>query len=178
MIGEIKAFLDKSVDIDGPVLTRAFARVQQHILDDRIRTLAVLHDLVEIALQRIRNLADLCSQLAVEVRSGKRLPQFVNEFDRDRRKIVDEIERVLDLVCDAGGELTERGELLGSARGGLGSCADPPETSLVHGCAPRRFSNNRTFSIAIAAWSANVVRISICLSVNDLAQYGSVTIRL
>jgi hypothetical protein len=36
--------------------------------------LAVLHDLVEIALQSICNLADLCSQLAVEVRSGKRLP--------------------------------------------------------------------------------------------------------
>ena len=112
MIGKIEAFLDEGVDIDEPVLTRAFARVQQHVLDDGIGTLAVLHDLVEIALQRIRNLADLCSQLAVEVRSGKRLPQFVNEFDRDRREIVDEIERVLDLVRDAGGELTKRGELL------------------------------------------------------------------
>jgi hypothetical protein len=33
--------------------------VQQHVLDDRIRTLAVLDDLVEVALQSIRNLADL-----------------------------------------------------------------------------------------------------------------------
>ena len=32
-------------------------------------------------------------------RSGaKRLPQFVNELDRDGREIVDEIERVLDLI--------------------------------------------------------------------------------
>ena len=47
------------------------------------------------------------------LRSGKRLPQFVDEFDRNGREIVDEIERVLDLVRDAGGQLTERGQLLG-----------------------------------------------------------------
>ena len=68
VIGEVEAFLDEGVDIDRPVLTRAFARVQQHVLDDGIGPLAVLHDLIEIALQRIGNLADLCSQLAVEVR--------------------------------------------------------------------------------------------------------------
>ena len=49
VIGEIEAFLDERIDIDGPVLTRAFARVQQHVLDDRIRALPVLHNLVEIA---------------------------------------------------------------------------------------------------------------------------------
>ena len=38
--------------------------------------------------------------------------QFVDELDRDDREIVDEIERVLDLVSDAGGQLAERGELL------------------------------------------------------------------
>jgi len=66
----------------------------------------VLHDLVEIALQRIRDLADLCSQLVVE-RSGKPLPQFVNELDRNRREIIDEIKWILDLVRDTGGQLTE-----------------------------------------------------------------------
>ena len=44
--------------------------------------------------------------------ASKRLPQFVDQFDRDGREIVDEIERVLDLVRDAGGQLAERGELL------------------------------------------------------------------
>ena len=53
VIGEIEALLDEGVDIDRPVLARAFARVQQHVLDDGIGALAVLHDLVEIALQRI-----------------------------------------------------------------------------------------------------------------------------
>jgi hypothetical protein len=33
--------------------------MQQHVLDDGIGALAMLYDLVEIALQRIRNLADL-----------------------------------------------------------------------------------------------------------------------
>ena len=74
VIGEIEALLDESVDIDRPVLARAFARVQQHVLDDGIGALAVLHDLVEIALQRIRNLADLCSQLVVEVRACQAPP--------------------------------------------------------------------------------------------------------
>src|SRR5207253_6855654 len=91
---------------------RVFARVQQHVLDDGICTLAMLDDLVEIALQHIRNLADLCAQLVIEASFRKRLPQLVNQLDRDGRKIVDEIERVLDLVGDAGGELTKRGKLL------------------------------------------------------------------
>ena len=51
--------------------------------------------------------------LVVEVYAAKRLAQFVDQFDRDGREIVDEIERVLDLVGDAGGQLAERSELLG-----------------------------------------------------------------
>src|SRR4029434_4456000 len=66
----------------------------------------------EIALQRIRNLTDLRSQLAIEVGTSKRLPQFINQFDRDAREIVDEIERVLDFVRDTGGQLTEGRKLL------------------------------------------------------------------
>ena len=87
--------------------------MQQHVLDDRVGALAVLHDLVEIALQHIGDLVDLGAQLVVEMYAAKRLAQFVDEFDRDGREIVDEIERVLDLVGDAGGQLTERGELFG-----------------------------------------------------------------
>jgi hypothetical protein len=65
VIGEIKAFLDQRVDVDRSVFTRAFARVQQHVLDNGIGALAVLDDLVEIALQRVRNLANLGSQLGI-----------------------------------------------------------------------------------------------------------------
>jgi hypothetical protein len=39
--------------------------VQQHVLHNGICALAVLHDLVEIALQRICNLANFVSQLGI-----------------------------------------------------------------------------------------------------------------
>jgi hypothetical protein len=77
--------------------------MQQHVLDDRVRAFAVLNNLVEIALQRIGNLADLSTQLAIEVRTAKRLPQFVNEFNRDGREIIDEVERVFDLMRNTSG---------------------------------------------------------------------------
>ena len=78
-----------------------------------VGALAVLHDLFEVALQRIRNLVDLGAQLCCRrCAPAERLPQFIDELDRDGREIVDEIERVLDLVRDAGGQLAQRGKLL------------------------------------------------------------------
>ena len=59
MIGEIEALLDQGIDISRPVFSGAMTRMQQHVLDDGVGALAVLHDLVEIALQRIGDLADL-----------------------------------------------------------------------------------------------------------------------
>ena len=41
VIGEIKALLDESVDIDGPVLTGALTRMQQHVLYDRMAAAGV-----------------------------------------------------------------------------------------------------------------------------------------
>ena len=55
--------------------------MQQHVLDDGVGAFAVLHDLVEIASQRIGDLADLGALLVVEVNAPKRLAQFVDEFD-------------------------------------------------------------------------------------------------
>ena len=51
MISEIEALIDQGIDIDRPVLSRPLTRVQQHVFDDSVGTLAVLHDLVQIALQ-------------------------------------------------------------------------------------------------------------------------------
>ena len=39
--------------------------MQQHVLDDRVGALAVLHDLVEIAVQHVHNLVNLSTRLAV-----------------------------------------------------------------------------------------------------------------
>jgi hypothetical protein len=37
MIGEVEALLDHGIDIDRPVLSGALSRMQQHVLDDRVR---------------------------------------------------------------------------------------------------------------------------------------------
>ena len=48
-----------------------------------------------------------------------RLLQLVEQLDRQAGEVVDEVQRVLDLVGDAGGELAERGHLLGLDQVGL-----------------------------------------------------------
>src|SRR5262245_48048922 len=59
VIGETEAFLDQGVDIDRTVYARAFARVQQHVLDDGIRPFAVLYNLVEISAQCVSQFVNL-----------------------------------------------------------------------------------------------------------------------
>ena len=66
VISEIEAFFDKGVDIDRSVLARALARVQQHVLDDRICAPAVLHHFVEVALQHVRQLVEFLSFFVVK----------------------------------------------------------------------------------------------------------------
>ena len=53
-----------------------------------------------------------------------RLLQLVEQLAREAGEVVDEVQRVLDLVRDAGGELAERGHLLGLDQVGLG-CLQP-----------------------------------------------------
>src|SRR5215207_4795832 len=42
-----------------------------------------------------------------------RIFKLIDELYRERGEVVDEVQRVLDLVRDAGGQLAKRGELLG-----------------------------------------------------------------
>jgi len=77
----------------------AFARMQQHVLDDGVGALAVLDNFFEIVFQRSRQLVDLIPHLAVKRRGREHLEQFFGQFRRQRGEIVDEIERVLDLVA-------------------------------------------------------------------------------
>ena len=113
VIGEIEALIEKRIDIRRPVLAGAFARMQQHVLDDGVGALAVLHDLFEIVLQHAGQFVDFFPDLAVHRDRLEHVIQFIGQFRRQRREIIDEIERVLDLVRDARGELAERGELFG-----------------------------------------------------------------
>ena len=117
-----------------------------------------------LSLQHAGQFVDLLPRLVVERGGLEHLVQFVGQFDRERREIVDEIERVLDLVGDAGGELAERGQLLGLDQPVLcgAQVLERRDSSRVRASTS---SNSRTFSMAITAWSAKVVTSSICLSV-------------
>ena len=85
--------------------------MQQHALDDAVGAPAVLGDLFEIAGQHRGGFFDIAARVLVERRdAGRRgLLQLVEQLDRQCREVVDEIERVLDLVRDPGGQLPQRG---------------------------------------------------------------------
>ena len=63
----------------------------------------------EIAGQHPGRLVDFGTRVVVERRDARRRRslQFTEQFDREAGKVVDKVERVLDLVCDAGSQLTE-----------------------------------------------------------------------
>jgi hypothetical protein len=65
------------------MFARTFARVQQHILHDGIGALAVLHDLVEIVAQDVRQFSDFTTRLIIARHFAQGFPQFVDEFRRN-----------------------------------------------------------------------------------------------
>ena len=77
--------------------------------------LPVLGDLFEITGQHSDDLVGLGALVVVERRHGRRdrILQFVEQVDREAGEVVDEVERVLDLVGDASGQLAKRRHLLG-----------------------------------------------------------------
>ena len=81
----------------------------QHAFDDVVGALAVLGDFLEVAGQHLHRLIDLGARVSAECRDCRcrGLLQLVEQFDRQAGEIVDEVERVLDLVGDAGGQLTQ-----------------------------------------------------------------------
>ena len=67
MIGEIEALFDEGVGVIRPMLARAFARVQQHILDDGVGAFAVLHDLVKIVAQGVRQFGYFGERISIDL---------------------------------------------------------------------------------------------------------------
>src|SRR3954451_1729336 len=68
VIGKIKALIQQRIDVRQPMLAGTLARMQQHILDDGVGALAVLHNFFEIVLQHARQLVDFLPKLAAERR--------------------------------------------------------------------------------------------------------------
>ena len=77
MIGEVEAVLDNGIDIGRPTLTRALARVRQHVLDDRVGAPAVVCYLVQVTAQRLRKFADVLKHLVIGADPAQGLLQFV-----------------------------------------------------------------------------------------------------
>ena len=121
VIGEVERLLDQRIDVGLLPVARAAARMRQHALDDAVGAPAVFGDLVEVAGQQVHRLLQLGALVLVRLGQQRvdRLLQLVEQLDRQAREVVDEVQRVLDLVGDAGGELAERGHLLGLDQVGL-----------------------------------------------------------
>ena len=69
-------------------------------------------------------------------------------------KLLTKLRGFFDLVRDAGGQAGRARRASPFAPGGLARSANPPASLRVRGSASATLSNRRTFSIAIAAWSA------------------------
>ena len=82
--------------------------------------------------------------------------QLVDQLAGDRREIVDEIERIFDLVRDAGGELAERGELLRLDEAVLCG-AQSSSDSLVRACALLSFRTGARSRLQLPPGRQNVV---------------------
>ena len=81
----------------------------QHAFDDAIGAASVLGDLFQIAGQHPDRLIDLGALVVVERgnRWSSGLLQFAEQLDREVSEIIDEVERVLDLVCDPRRQLAQ-----------------------------------------------------------------------
>ena len=113
VISEVQRLLDHRVDVDAGSVARPRAGVQQHVLDDGIGALAVMGDLLEIGIKHADQVIGLVAVRRFQRRLGDQVFHFADQLARQGREVVDEVERVLDLVRNAGGELAERGELFG-----------------------------------------------------------------
>ena len=81
----------------------------QHASNDAIGALPVFGDLFEVAGQHLDRFVDFGARVLVEPgdrRSRSRL-QLIQQFDRETGKVINEVQRVLDLVRDPGGELPQ-----------------------------------------------------------------------
>src|SRR6516225_2795156 len=113
VIGEIQGFLGERVQIGRLPLFAAATRVLQHASDDAVGTAAVLDDLLQISRQQTGCLDNLGTFGGVKSADRVRcFLQLVQQFDGEAGKVIDEVERVLDLVGNPGGHLPERRHLL------------------------------------------------------------------
>ncbi len=122
MEGQVGVLVDEAGQVHAPALRGAAAAVEQHRSHDPVGALAVLADPAAVLLQVVEQVAHLAQHLADGPlgRLAHLVAQLLGQLDRQVGEVVDEVERVLDLVGDAGRELAQRRQLLGLDELGLG----------------------------------------------------------
>ena len=115
----------------------------------------MLRDFVEIRAQQICELGYFSSHIVVEFGKSKALLQFIDQVDGNIREIVDEVEGFfISCAIPAVSWPSEASFSVWTSRScAARSSSSECESSLVRSCT---CSNNRTFSIAMAAWSAKL----------------------
>ncbi len=122
VVGEIEGLIEKCIEIDGLPLAAAATRVQQHALHDSVCTPAMLDDLRQVARQCRDQVVRIRARLRCQRLDGraKHLLQLKQKLLRQTGKVVDEVQRVLDLMGNACSELAKRRHLFGVDQVGLG----------------------------------------------------------
>ena len=105
VIGEIERLFDQPVEVDVLSIAAAAAGMRQHPFDDIVGAFSVLDDFFKIAGKRVNDFVNIAALFLPKRGQRRRGPllQFVEQLDRQASEIIDEVERVLDLVGDAGG---------------------------------------------------------------------------
>ena len=114
LVRELRVLVDHLVHIDRLGVSGLVSRVRQHPLHDAVGPSAVLAHLAHVHVEVVE---DLRQQIPVDFAVLARrllhlLLQLVDQLPRERGEVVHEVERIADLVRDAGGKRAERGELL------------------------------------------------------------------
>ena len=83
VIGEVQRLLDHRVDVDARPFARPLARMQQHVLDDRIGALAVADHLVEVGVDHADQLVGLLAVGLLQRRACRACSRSSSSSSRD-----------------------------------------------------------------------------------------------
>ena len=114
MVGEPDVLVDQPIDV-GLLPAGGAPSHLQHVGDDPVGALAVVLDQLQVAAQVLEDLADLPPLIFVQAAVLVLLHDLLDLLEKLRGhlgEVLDEVERVLDLVGDPGRQLAQRRELL------------------------------------------------------------------
>ena len=115
MIRQAQEFISQRIEISGLFYARARPRVFEHAFDDGGGAFAVVVDFGEVLLQIIGDRDDFGVIARLYF-----LLHLAEHFSTNFGEVVDEVQRILNLMGNARREFTKRGEFFGLDELGLG----------------------------------------------------------